>query len=293
MPAPVLVATDFSPSARVAIAHAARIAERRGAPLHALTVVDSEQVLALAAAVNEEASRVESRVVDRARALLGREVADAGVSADPAMHAVVGRPGRAIEAACESLSAGLLVLGYQGRSERGRGPGSVASRCVRHAPCDVLLTRRNHPGPYVRVVVGVDLGEHSGVLGARGVEMAERDGRVFLLHAHTNPFESLAFAGFGMEQADRYQEHAAGLARRLEGLAEGVRAGAHATVTAELVVDPNHGRAIAAWSNAHGADLAVVGAVSKPGLRYWLLGSTAETVLRETDSAVLAVRGHG
>ena len=47
----VIVATDFSPSARVAIGHAARIAGDRGVRVHAATVVDSDHIATLASSV--------------------------------------------------------------------------------------------------------------------------------------------------------------------------------------------------------------------------------------------------
>lgn len=292
MPTPIVVATDYSPSAREALAHAARIAGVRGEPLHVVTVVDSDQIAALASSVPMRREDVEKQVVQRAEAMLSRELDDAGVASVEHRHVSIGRPGREIEAVCERLGAGLLVMGYHGKSESGRGPGSVATRCVRHAPCDVLLTRRGRPGPFGRVVVGVDFSEHSPALAARGAELTDPEGgELVLLHALSNPFESLAFAGFGLDQANEYEGYADTLGQNLERMAEGLRPALRATVRAETVIDANYGRAIAEWCNTSGADLAVIGTLGKPGLRYWLLGSTAESVLRHTDAAVLAVRG--
>ncbi|MCC5822860.1 MAG: universal stress protein [Phycisphaerales bacterium] len=294
MTGPVVVATDFSPSARSALAHAARIAGQRKVPLHAITVVDSEHVASLASSVPFPKDAVEKQVIERARLLLHREVDEADLGVKPEIHAAIGRPGRGVEDLCERTGASLLVMGYHGKSERSRGPGSVASRCVRHAPCDVLLVRRGRSEPFRRVVVGVDLSEQALGVVARGAELVSPDnGELVLLHAHSNPFDSLAFAGFGLDQADQYDEYAGSLRDRLSRIAEGLGGAVKGGVRAELVIDSNYGRAIAAWCHDYEADLAVVGTLGKPGLRYWLLGSTAEGILRETGSAVLAVRGEG
>lgn len=295
MSGPVVVATDFSPSARGALAHAARIASGRGAALHAMTVVDSDHVASLASAVPMTREAVEKQVTERAAVLLKRELDEVGVRAE--IHATIGRPGREIGALCERLDAGLLVLGYHGASERSRGPGAVASRCVRHAPCDVLLTRRGQDGAFRRVAVGVDLSDHAMAVVARAAEIVGREqSELVLLHAHSNPFDSLAFAGFGLDQADQYDHYdryADALRGRLERIAEGLRGAVTGGVRAEVIVDTNYGRAIASWCEQNKADLAVVGTLGKPGLRYWLLGSTAEGILKETHCAVLAVRGEG
>lgn len=290
---PVLVATDFSPSARVAMAHAARIAAHHGVALEALTVVDSDQIDALASSVPFSREEVRERVTERAAAILEIELRDAGVEVAPARrHVAVGRPGREVVAASERLGAGLLVVGYHGQSKAPLGPGSVASRCIRHAPCDVLLTRREQAGPFTRVAVGVELsGDSAGMIKHAG-EIARVDGaELVLIHAHSDPGELMAFAGYGMDPLPPRGTPDPALAERLEHIAEGVRADHGGGIRTQVVVDSNHGRAIAEWCAANDADLIVVGTQAKPGLRYWLLGSTAESVLRQTACSVLAVRG--
>lgn len=294
MHTPVLVATDFSPSARVALAHGARIAAHHGVALHALTVVDNDQIDTLASSVPFSREQVRERIIERAAAMLDIELKDAGVDhIEPGhRHVDVGRPGHEVVEASERLGAGLLLVGYHGRSQPVLGPGSVASRCMRHAPCDVLLTRREHPGPFGRVAVGVELSGDSLDMVAHAGEIAKVDGaEVVLIHAHTDPGELLAFAGYGIDPLPPLDTPDPALVERLEHIAQSLRPEFAGGVRAEVVIDGNHGRAIAEWCAANGADLAVVGTRAKPGLRYWLLGSTAESLLLRTPCSVLAVRG--
>jgi len=50
------------------------------------------------------------------------------------------------------------------------------------------------------------------------------------------------------------------------------------------------GRGIAAYAKEHRADLLVLGTQGKTNLRYALLGSTAERVLRELPCSALAAK---
>jgi nucleotide-binding universal stress UspA family protein len=297
MSLPVVVATDFSPSARVAMGHAARIASARRVPLHVVVVIDDEAVSAMASSVPLTKEDVEKQVIVRGRMLLDRELSDAGIpgaASEAHRHVSIGRPGRQIVEECERLGAGLLVVGYHGKTDRtDRGPGTVAQRCVRHAPCDVLLTRRDRPEPFKRVVVGVDFSTASmGVVG-RGAEVAGASGaELVLVHAYADPFESLGYMGLGLgvEQPIPLSDYSGVLEADLEKIAGGLRSAVTGGVRTQVLLDTHYGRAIADWCNANHADLTVVGTLGKPGLRYWLLGSTAEYVLKETRSAVLAVR---
>lgn len=293
MTTPVVVATDFSPSARVALGHAQRIAGERGLPLHAVAVIDSDQVAAIASSVPLSRDDVERQILARGTAMLNKELNEAGIRSVEHTHVRIGRPGREIVETCERLGAALLVVGYHGRTGRtGKGPGSVATRCVRHAPCDVLLTREEHAGAFRRVVVGVDFSSAALAIVARAAEMAA--GEVVLIHAHSDPFESLGYMGLGLgvEQPIPLEDYRSAVAGDLERIASGLRGAVKGGVRSEVILDSHYGRAIADWCNRHAADLTVVGTMGKPGMRYWLLGSTAEYVLKETESAVLAVRGH-
>lgn len=299
--------------------HAARIASERKAPLHVVWVIDSEPVAAMAASAPIGPAEVEEQVEQSGRVLLGREIEGAGISgaaSEAHRHVVISRPGRGIVEACERLGASLLVLGYHGKAERAeRGPGTVAQRCVRHAPCDVLLTRRDRPDPFRRVVVGVDFSSASMAVVARGAEMAAAAGaELVLAHAYEDPFVSLGSMGLEMGMGvgcgpvvtpvPPARDDARELKLDLERIAsefrgpidrggvEGAAGIGPGRVRTEVLLDTHYGRAIADWCNENETDLIAVGTLGKPGLRYWLLGSTAEYVLKETRSAVLAVRGH-
>ena len=83
-----------------------------------------------------------------ARAVLDRTV-DEALGPDPDVHVerrlVERRPAHALTEAAEG--AQLLVVGSHGRGEiPGMHLGSVATFCVHHAPCPVLVFRGAHTG---------------------------------------------------------------------------------------------------------------------------------------------------
>ena len=97
MSLPVVVATDFSPSARVALGHAARIASARKCPLHVISVIDSDPVASMASSVPMSREEVDKQVIARGRMLLERELHDAGIpgaASEAHRHVSIGRPGR-------------------------------------------------------------------------------------------------------------------------------------------------------------------------------------------------------
>lgn len=290
-PQPIVVATDFSPSARNALTHAARIAAQRGAPLHIITVIDREHVDALAASVPFDRSRVEAQVLERGAALLDHDLAETGLTVAHTRHIEIGRPADTVRACCEKVNASLLIVGYHGKTEQGPGPGSVARKCVRHAPCDVLLVRRAQTTPFRSLAVGVDFSDETETVIHHAAETAlGDDAAVTLLHAHTNPFDSSGFGGFPIDTIQQYDAFVTSLRAEMDRLAGVVRARGVRRVEAKLLLDPNYGRAVTEWCREHGADLAVIGTLGKSGLRYWLLGSTAERVVEHAACSVLAVR---
>src|SRR5262249_25479068 len=81
--------------------------------------------------------RAESLALQQLRALLPQDSAELAVR-------ISRSPGRAIVKHAESIGADVIVVGTHGRGAVSRLlMGSVAEYVVRHAPCPVLVVRRN------------------------------------------------------------------------------------------------------------------------------------------------------
>lgn len=134
----ILVATDGSEPATRAVTHALEQAERSGATLVAIYVVDTarhaEPALSSAEAETNDAEEWGQRELD--------EVADRGHSLgiDVQTRCSHGKPHAEIVEHADAIDADLLLLGYQGHSHSEPGQvGSVTDRVVANAGRPVLV----------------------------------------------------------------------------------------------------------------------------------------------------------
>lgn len=140
----VLAPTDFSDSSVPAVRYAAELAEKFGAELTLLHVVqdltlvvpDVMMPLPVAAPAVED-------MVTGAKAGIAKMVEKHGLQKlNPKAEVRMGAPAAEIVAAAADLKADLLCIGTHGRTGIAHFLlGSVAERIVRHAPCPVLTVR--------------------------------------------------------------------------------------------------------------------------------------------------------
>ena len=273
----ILAATDGGPSGRRAVVRAASIARATGAELHALQVVDSDQ----------ESSDRFSEAHRGAEAELRRHLAR--IHPRPEIHLVHGPVLVEIVHLARSLDVDLVVAGaHRRRGVRRFFIGTTAGRIARHGDRPLLLVRRPVRGPYRRVMVGVDASPASSeaIVTARAIAPT------------ATIIPAMIYQVVG-EPKLRHVADAAAIAelraqvgrQRAEELAEFLATHSPDTVTHEPfleVGDPN--RLLPELPKVRDCDLIAVGTHGRTGLRYTLLGSVAEHVLRDTDRDVLLAR---
>ena len=137
----ILVPTDFSTASAPAMEYARMLAERFGAALHLLHVV--EDPYAAAAWPGAYASMPDLRERLTAEAEQRFEGITASLSdLETATEVVVGLPAKTIVDVAATRGADLIVMGTHGRSGVAHLLlGSVAERVVRMAICPVLTVR--------------------------------------------------------------------------------------------------------------------------------------------------------
>jgi len=137
----ILVPTDGSPASDAAIDHAIDLADRYGARLHALYVVDGSVYSTLEAgsevvidALEAEGEQATDRVADAAAA--------AGVETTTTVTS--GTAYRAIREYADEQAVDMIVMGTHGRKGLDRYLlGSVTERVVRTADVPVLTVRQS------------------------------------------------------------------------------------------------------------------------------------------------------
>jgi nucleotide-binding universal stress UspA family protein len=141
----ILVPVDFSPHAERAFTYAATLAERFGAKLALLYVVDdsfatggwSSEIY-----VPNVPELMQNLIADADRRLatLKASAAALGLKAETAV--IRGRPAHAIVEHAQNGGFDLIVMGTHGRTGMSHVVmGSVAERVLRKAPCPVLTVR--------------------------------------------------------------------------------------------------------------------------------------------------------
>jgi nucleotide-binding universal stress UspA family protein len=137
----IVVGTDGSDRAAIAVAHAIVLAKITGGTLH---VVHAVRPVAMAGSGNDfaavavgEANMMFDRG-DHTGAQALAQAAREGVSAE--MHSADGDPADALIAIAESCKADLVVVGNRGMTGIKRFVlGSVANRLSHHCPCNLLI----------------------------------------------------------------------------------------------------------------------------------------------------------
>ena len=127
----ILVGYDGSDVSRRALVHAAELVGR-GGEVQVINVIAAQPVSSSVDAIGDGERRLQRNLLREAGSLLRQR--DVRMSALRA----VGDPTTEIRAAAENSGARVIVVG------RGDGvprliKGSVSTRLVRHAPCDVLV----------------------------------------------------------------------------------------------------------------------------------------------------------
>jgi nucleotide-binding universal stress UspA family protein len=142
----ILVPTDGSDTAESAVDHAIDIAEKYGATIHALYVVDidatnyslgTEQIDRIRRGDVDEMTEVKAEA-DEATGYVVDRAAEHGLTVEE--HVAAGQPARAIRKFVEDNDVDLVVMGSHGRSGLSRVVlGSVAEKVLRRTRLPVLV----------------------------------------------------------------------------------------------------------------------------------------------------------
>ena len=286
---PVLVATDLSPSADLALREGHRRASALGVELAVCHVAPSlsrsnvlfpqQQTVDLEA--REEVLRgALQAVVERTREVTGR--------GPDAFRAIVddGVPYASVVRHAEDVGAQLVVIGDRGATGLSRMLlGGVAQRVMRYAHAPVLVVRAaGAPGA---VLVASDLSDPSlPAIAAAARERADNTVALYCLELA----QAVAAAEYGIawrqvESPELVRTERALVAERLARACDQVGLAGERRVEVGAA-----GPTILQVAEEVGAHLIVLGTRGRTGLRRILLGSVAEFVATHASCSVLVVR---
>ncbi|CAN5451819.1 universal stress protein UspE [soil metagenome] len=289
----IAVGIDYSPASADALKQAVRMAAGGEAEVMALHVFEEGVVHDLQQQVQIE----EEPLLDGARRRLAdfihARVGESPVSAE----VVIGHPFEALLQFVERGAADFLMLGVRGQEHPNRATGELAVKCVRKAPLPVMLVPEGGSGAYRTVVACIDFSEMSAVVARTAVEMARADGAaVRFVHV----YRPLGLILGSMEQyMPAYpllpeDEMVAGMLRELDAFVAGLDVDLGGVDYETTILDAlNVGGAIHDFVKEKEDCLVVLGTVGRTGMKRFLMGTTAEKVVRGTPCAILALKPEG
>lgn len=288
---PVIAGIDFSAASSSVLRHAVRIARRTGAPVVAVHVLDAGGLAHRVASGG--ANPGTDLLLAQARRKMEELIAAEGPGAEVRIELREGRPAEEIEALVTGTGASLLVIAANDLTKKRLG--SIASNCVRTAPCDVLVIRDWQEDDFSKIVVCVDFSPASSRALERAISVAAEQGaRLEIVHVMYPPSRDIwgEVLDHDMDAPLSYAEECrakvngdmqAFLAPHAVGLA-GIE---HHPVILESV---SSSMALTHHAQDSGADLVVLGTRGHSRLSSFFIGTNAERLLHDATVSVLAVR---
>jgi nucleotide-binding universal stress UspA family protein len=288
----ILVATDFSATADVALEWALEIARLHGARIHLVhgLLLPSQMTDYIPSPPNL-AEEIRQAALTRLDETANR-VREAGIGVTTDLK--LGVPSRSIVETAEAEEADLVILGTRGLTGvEHLLLGSTAERVVQHASCPVLAV---HPSdtersPEVRsILVPTDFSQDAELATHAALDLLRKqpeETRLTLLHVYHLPFEYTAY-GTVPTSWDYYKDVEGSADERIQEIAGPL---AEEGLVIETRTEEGYPpEVIVSTAKSIGCDLIAMGTHGRTGLAHLLLGSTAERVVQTAECPVLTVR---
>ncbi len=297
----VLLPTDFSACADHALSHAVEMADRFGARLHLLHVVNEldpdwygitdaqQRAVKLREQIRTEAQERLQELAPEKDLYDFETTVSLQLSFDVAdsIHEYV-----------QEREVDLVVMGTHGRKGLDRLMlGNVANKIVRHAPCPVMTVREEVPWTeededvsYQDVLAPIDFSDYSkDALSTAKTFASTYQARLHLLFVaekRTVPtFSDTGLPGLGVVEMDpEIVENAERALKQLNENVEGPE-----VKSAYHVREGDVSKDVVDFAETHGVDLIVMATRGLTGMSRFLLGSNTERIVRVAPCPVLTI----
>lgn len=292
----ILAGVDFSPSSAAALREAIRLSKLHLGSLNVVHVIDTAIALELEASLTQLQGEVRKGLVAEAQRTwkeFAQNIQGAG-ELEPVItveHRIMG-----LLRMVKDFQSDLLVLGAHGHQRPDVGSGTIATSCVRHACCDVLLVRDTHDGAFTTVVAAVDFSETSRRALERAAQIAAADrAKLHIVHVHALPWDPSTYrAPIPHADAHFVERYKSLLNQKLSDFSKPFMDNNKGlSVTCALSDAGRHRSGIVEYADRVGGDLICLGTRGWSNFRDMLLGSTAEKALLSSRCSVLAVKPEG
>lgn len=287
----VLVPVDFSDRAKIAVHHAAYLAEATGSKLELLHVIEDAAYSYPLIWPGEAPLLVDLHVQAKANATAGMEDLVRQFKKEKVPVFPVIKTGIVVDTIrdhAKEVSADLIVTATHGRTGLDRLLlGSVSERLLRNPPCPILVARGdlNASRPMQKITVAVDLSPHS----RRALELAANIAKHFgasveVFHVWPAPYPLAEIK----EADDIFSKLCRAAEAAVADFLNGSTLPAGVSVTT-VIASGVPTAAINDHLAESAPDLLCVGTHGYAGFKHMLLGSVAEAVLRCAPCPTLVV----
>mgnify|MGYP000247656977 CR=1 FL=1 len=286
----ILVPTDGSDHARRAAKYAALFARRTNATVHVLSVVDTRTAGGPFNAGGLGKAELERLDAD-ATAQIERTIDSISFTEPPESAVRRGLPREEIVEYANTHHVDLVCMGTQGRTGVDRYvAGSVTEGVVRRASAPVLTVRATDrttaPSAIDEILLPTDGSDSAEVAIRHGLGIAQ----AFDARVHVITVVNVGAVGANPEYAPP-----SSFLRELESQGEAAidriveRAEAADVETVTNVLTGNPGMEILEYADEADVDVITMGTAGRTGMNRFLLGSTAERLIRHAPVPVVAV----
>lgn len=286
----IIAGIDFSPASKAALKTAIRIARSSNTPVTICHVMDELVAGQIKRGYEYDDAHVDKYITNHVKEFMESSgILTEGVNIRPAY----GRPVEVLDRICKELNAGLLVMGAQGAEHAPNKVGAVASKCVRKVSTDVLLVREDAHGRFNHVLACVDFSDLSAHAVTFAAEFALLDrSPLDCLHVYASPLTlAMDYAGLlptmQVDDVALMQDSEKRLNEFVTPLLSGYPDLVH---TQEVKTGQNIRDVIVDHVRQHHASLVVLGSHGHSAFEHFILGTTAETVIRHAPTSILVVK---
>lgn len=292
----IVAAVDFSEPSRAALLTAftlARLSQTRVRAVHVIDVLAGDTAFW---DFFEKTDRVKDEVLELAQVELEKFVSELlGDDHGVELQVLFGRPKHNLAKAADESNVELFIMGTTGLGNVESAIfGSTASHLLREATTPLLMLGETplEETPK-KILAPVDFSECSELALRRAARIARiSDGEVIVFHAmKTDPVRPSPYS-FPTLPSLSGDEISRAISQRQEQIGELVARLGVDDVAAAAPVEPVTSIVASILDKAEetGADLICIGSHGRKGLDRWILGSSAEAVVRRAQVPVLVVR---
>lgn len=286
--APIIAGIDFSASSPPVLRHALHAAGLSGARVIALHVLDASDISFRTA--GWAGVSPEEGLEEQARRKLADWV-EKQVGAGKATIEI--RRGRAVDELHESVKAnGASLLVIAANDNTKNRLGTTASRCVRSAPCDVMVLRNWQTGNFSKIVVCSDFSPAASLALGRAATLAAQNGaELEIVHVMYPPARDLWGELLEEPCANYVEETRTKVRQEMERFIDPHRdALAKVAFKTEILESTVPAISLTHHIKETGADLVVMGTRGQSRFLSHFMGTNAERLMQDATVSVLAVR---